>query len=150
MVALFNLPAQIKNGVVSIHVRRGDYVTFSTMFPPVERTYLKPAISGFTNMNIRNFLVFSDDIPWCKQHFTQYEGCNFQYSEGRNEYEDLVLMSQCEHNIISNSTFSWWGAWLNQNPNKIVVSPSEFNWFGKKSKIDTKDIIPKEWIQIRF
>lgn len=149
---LFNLPYNRISGVVSIHVRRGDYVKYHTMFPPIDRTYLKPAISGFYNMNIKRFMVFSDDIQWCKQNLNSnhYQGCTFEYSEGRNEYEDLVLMHNCEHNIIANSTFSWWGAWLNRNPNKIVVSPSYLNWFGRKSRVETKDIIPDNWIQVRF
>lgn len=152
IVELFNLPYELKSGVVSIHVRRGDYVKYHTSFPPVERTYLKPAITGFVKMNIKKFLVFSDDIEWCKYNLTSshYPDCSFEFSEGRNEYEDLVLMSQCEHNIIANSSFSWWGAWLNRNPNKIVVSPSAENWFGSRVKLERKDIIPQGWIQVRY
>ena len=61
------------------------------------------------------------------------------------DYEELILMSKCKHNIIANSSFSWWGAWLNANPDKIVIAPKQ--WF-KTKKVNTKDIIPESWIKI--
>ena len=152
VLELFGLPYQLNKGVVSIHVRRGDYVTYHTHFPPVDYRYLEPAVKFFKERGFKKFLVFGDDPHWNRQHINpeNYFGCEFEYSAGRTEYEDLVLMSQCEHNIIANSTFSWWAAWLNRNPKKIVVSPSWKNWFGKNVKLDTKDIIPKSWYQIQF
>jgi hypothetical protein len=66
------------------------------------------------------------------------------FIENEQDYIDLYLMSLCENNIIANSSFSWWGSWLNKNKEKKIIAPSK--WFGKKINHDTKDLIPKEWI----
>jgi hypothetical protein len=135
---------------VSVHVRRGDYVKHSGSFPPIGMDYIDKAVKKLPHSE--KFIVFSDDINWCKENIN-FDG-NIQFSEGRNEYEDLCLMASCGHNIIANSSFSWWGAWLNKNPDKIVVSPShkKGNWFGHSSgtQHDCIDLIPKEWLQIEF
>lgn len=139
---------------VSIHVRRGDYVQHSGSFPPVTKDYILSAMNEilWNKVGRIKYLVFSDDIDFCKEMLHEYGG--IEYSEGRNEYEDLCLMASCGHNIIANSSFSWWGAWLNKNPDKIVISPSHKrgNWFGMEAGIkhDCIDLIPKEWIQIEF
>ena len=86
------------------------------------------------------FVVFSDDINWCKEAF---KNKNFTFIEDEKDYIDLHMMSLCKHNIIVNSTFSWWGAWLNTNPNKIVIAPKV--WFGSSSHEDSKDVIPNDW-----
>ena len=89
------------------------------------------------------FVFFSDDIDWCKQEFGQREDCSF--SEGHDEVHDLVHMSCCEHHVCSASTFSWWGMWLNRNPEKRVIFPK--NWFQPGyGKTDVKDIVP-EWCE---
>jgi hypothetical protein len=132
---------------VSIHVRRGDYVQHAGSFPPVTAEYIQQAFDKVYYNGIKA-IVFSDDIEWCKQNI---HGFNVEFSEGRNEYEDLCLMASCGHNIIANSSFSWWGAFLNRNPNKIVVSPHYTNWFGPSAGVQSpKDIIPDNWIQIKF
>ncbi len=131
---------------VSIHVRRGDYVQYAASFPPITVEYISQALSEVPNAKFA--MVFSDDIAWCKQQW----GSEFQYSEGRNEFEDLSLMASCGHNIISNSTLAWWGGYLNPNPNKIVVSPHHLNWFGPANphRENTFDLIPDGWNQIKF
>lgn len=145
---------------VSIHVRRGDYVQHANSFPPVNDSYLLHATDFMDQMWVKGrdgldtlvekAIVFSDDIPWCKEYFKKYGG-HIEFSEGRNEYEDLSLMASCSHHIIANSTFSWWGAWLGHNPNKIVVSPSADNWFGPGFTGGVpKDLIPSNWHQIKF
>jgi hypothetical protein len=89
------------------------------------------------------FLVFSDDIEWTKANFP-HAGKNVVFIEGNSPYFDLYFISLCDHQIISpDSTFSWWGAWLNKNPNKIVIAPDQ--WWGLK----THDAIPDTWIKIR-
>jgi len=141
---------------VSIHVRRGDYVQHSGSFPPIGMDYISKAIDklrGYFFEGVKfKVLVFSDDIGWCKENIKIW--ADVEFSEGRNEFEDMSLMASCGHNIIANSSFSWWAAWLNTNPDKIVVSPSHKrgNWFGMESgvKHDCIDLIPKEWIQIEF
>jgi len=100
------------------------------------------------------FLVFSDDIQWCKENIKSNPWHDIEFSEGRNELQDLSLMASCGHHIIANSTFSWWGAYLGHNPTKIVISPSHKrgNWFGLESGIkqDCIDLLPSDWIQIEF
>lgn len=123
----------------SIHVRRGDYLNLQNHHPPCTLEYYNEAISRFDG----KFLVFSDDIEWCKNTFTD---SNFIFVEDNLDYQDLYLMSMCKNSIIANSSFSWWGAWLNENINKQVVYPKQ--WFGMFAKHNTKDLIPKEWKEI--
>ena len=123
---------------VSIHVRRGDYVKHPG-FWVVTPEYIQEALSHFTDNNY-TFLIFSDDINWCKEVFP--EGVVF--IENNNQFEDLCLMSLCEHNIIANSSYSWWGAYLNKNKDKRVVAPS--NWFTDSKPLI--DLYPNNWIII--
>ncbi len=93
-----------------------------------------------------NFFIFSDDLDWVKQNLvtgipTEYIGHN----KGNEAYLDMQLMSLCKHNIIANSSFSWWAAWLNANAGKIVIAPQK--WFNDPS-MDTKDVIPESWIKL--
>ena len=134
-------------GYVSIHVRRGDYVTNSNSFPPIGRDYILMAISNVPWDGKPYF--FSDDIEWCKQTFKDFPLAKFE--SGLNEFEALSHMASCSHHIIANSTFSWWGAWLGHNPDRIVVSPSSKNWFGPGFTGDEPtDLIPERWIQIKY
>ena len=125
----------------SIHVRRGDYVNLPNHHPVCELNYYQKSINLFDKGV--SFLIFSDDMQWCKENF---KGDNFTFIEGNKDYLDLWLMSICNHNIIANSTFSWWGAWLNQNPDKIVISPN--TWFGPSITHNTTDLTPKKWIKL--
>lgn len=128
----------------SIHVRRGDYLKYPKHHPVQDIEYYKNAISLFKENII--FLVFSDDIEWCKQNFKGLSD-NLIFVENNEDYEDLYLMSKCNHNIIANSSFSWWGAWLNNNPDKKVIAPK--NWFGPVySQHNTKDLYCEDWIII--
>lgn len=147
----FGFNWQLKKGWCSIHVRRGDYLLYPEKHPVVPYDYLKLAVVLiYQKTGCENFHVFSDDIPWCKSVFEQCKH-NIVYSEGHTPEEDLVLGSCCEHNIISNSTYSWWQAWLGQNPNKVVISPSKDNWFGPgNAALCTDDLIPESWIQIKY
>lgn len=141
IIKAFRIPYKPNPGFVSIHVRRGDYLQFSDKHPPVTEEYLCKAIAKFPGWK---FLVFSDDMKWCREHFL---GSEFTFAEKNSPLKDLELMSGCEHNIIANSSFSWWAAWFNQNPDKVVVAPSQ--WFGAgNDHLNTKDLIPESWMQI--
>jgi len=138
---------------VSIHVRRGDYVQHSGSFPPVTNEYINHAIKLFQNETTTrvNYIIFSDDIKWCKENITYNPALsNIEFSEGRNELDDISLMASCGHHIIANSSFSWWGAYLGHNPNRIVISPSAKTWFGPTAGVKSPvvDLILPEWIQI--
>lgn len=122
---------------VSVHVRRGNYVNLSHYHYNLSINYYRNAMSYFKDAE---FLVFSDDPDWCREHFV---GGNIQIVE-EDEIDSLYLMAMCKHNIIANSTFSFWGAYLNDNPNKIVVYPNK--WFGPGyAGHRTHDIFPDEW-----
>ncbi|WP_143414822.1 alpha-1,2-fucosyltransferase [Geobacillus sp. E263] len=146
------LSNKIKNeNSVSIHVRRGDYYTSKK----AERKHGNIATIEYYQKAVRKitefvdnpvFYIFSDDIPWVKENLKlENEVIYVDWNKGLDSYIDMQLMSICKHNIIANSTFSWWGAWLNQNKNKIVIAPSR--WINNK-RLDTSDVIPKEWIKI--
>jgi hypothetical protein len=143
--------------VTSIHVRRGDYLNFKG-FNICEKIYYQNAIehinSKFPKMC---FLIFSDGIDWCRDNlkFDKNQEMFFvDWNIGSESWQDMFLMSKCDHNIIPNSTFSWWGAWLNENPNKTVLAPNI--WCNtpllNTSYYDYKfsDIIPNDWILINI
>jgi hypothetical protein len=88
------------------------------------------------------FIVFSDDIEWCKNNIKSE---NIIYIQDEKDYIEIYLMSLCDNNIISNSSFSWWGAWLNRNENKIVIGPKI--WFGSEIQHNTSDILPEKWVK---
>jgi len=150
----FSAPTEFEKGVCSIHVRRGDYLLYPTKHPVVTAKYITSAteyIVGTTTC--RYFRVYSDDIHWCKENLSfLVPDTTVDFMPRQvNPRLDMMAMSRCEHNIIANSTFSWWGAWLNPNPDKIVISPSASNWFGPgNAHLDTSDIIPEKWIQIKY
>ena len=113
---------------VSIHVRRTDYITNKRNIPQfIGLDYYIDSIKKI-NSKVSNpvFFVFSDDISWCKENLTDLlNNVHFvNHNKGKNAYKDILLMSECKHNIIANSTFSWWGGWLNKNKNKICIKPS--------------------------
>jgi len=134
---------------VSIHVRRGDYVQHAGSFPPITTQYLRKA-TDILGSKSSKAIVFSDDIQWCKENILPYGDQVIEFSEGRNELQDLSLMASCGNHIIANSTFSWWAAYLGHNPDRIVISPSPETWFGPTSgvKKPVVDLIPDSWIKI--
>lgn len=128
------------NKTVSIHVRRGDYLKFSETHPVCEIDYYKMAIEFFPDSD---FLFVSKDMEWVKNNF---RGNNIFYCHNDNEVLDFTIQTICAHNIIANSTFSWWAAYLNKNKNKKIIAPSQ--WFGKNSGIYQNDIVPIDWTRI--
>lgn len=139
----------ISKNSVSVHVRRGDY----TSNPSVQKyhgacslEYYKNAINKVKE-SVENpvFYFFSDDPNWISENFELNENKKIISGKNLSTPEELILMSSCKHNIIANSTFSWWGAWLNQNHDKIVISPTP--WVEKLPN-PHPNIIPETWIKM--
>ena len=133
-----------EKNLTGLHVRRGDYLNYPDIYPRIELGYYFNCLEKIKNREI--ILIFSDDIQWCREKFI---GNRYLFVTAPPAHS-LLLMSQCDNLIISNSTFSWWGAWLGKN--KRVFRPSV--WFGSKwpynsshaSEADcTKDLCPKHW-----
>ena len=89
------------------------------------------------------FYFFSNDSEWVRKNLANGDSVIVDCNHGKENYLDMYLMSQCSHNIIANSSFSWWGAWLNPRKEKIVIAPCR--WFQHK---ETPDMYPKEWIKV--
>jgi len=134
---------------VSIHVRRGDYVTLKSAAQAhgiCSLEYYRKAI-GLMAERVENpkFFIFSDDPVWVSENIkTNFPTVFVTHNVGRNAYLDLRLMSLCHNQIIANSSFSWWGAWLNESTNKVVVAPAR--WFANDTK--TPDLIPQSWLTL--
>ncbi len=137
---------------VSIHIRRGDYVqnqSTNAYHGTCNMDYYKNAIKFIKNKINSDFeiFIFSDDINWARENLKFPYKMYFVSNPEIPDCEEMYLMSLCKHNIIANSSFSWWGAWLNKNNNKIVVAPKK--WFNNpKANKEAKDIVPKEWFKI--
>jgi len=133
---------------ISLHVRRGDYVTNpkNAYIGFCSLDYYKAAINQMIS-KIKDpiFFIFSDDIAWVKNNLLFANQAVFvDHNKNTESYNDMRLMSLCKHHIIANSSFSWWGAWLNTNPDKLVIAPK--NWF--RNGINDKDLIPVEWMRL--
>lgn len=139
------------NKSCSLHVRRGDYVTNKSAnhfhgLCPID--FYKKAVELICQKEPETtFFCFSDDIEWCKQHLNELNVpiIFVEQKAGMHNFEDLILMSQCTHNIIANSTFSWWGGWLNQTPQKCVIAPRAL---ATDPTVSVKDVYPPEWITL--
>ncbi|MDQ6814473.1 MAG: alpha-1,2-fucosyltransferase [Bacteroidota bacterium] len=137
----------LKNNSVSIHIRRGDFMLRKNVqlhgIIPID--FYQKAIQEIARATTSVHLyVFSDDIEWARKNFKTTFPVTFVSSEvTQTAVEDFYLMSICKHNIIANSTFSWWAAFLNSNPDKIVVAPKK--WYDK-TMYDYKDVYPQSWL----
>ncbi|CAA9891483.1 Glycosyl transferase family 11 [Candidatus Methylobacter favarea] len=155
----FKLPLSDRNSIlseqisqvnaVSLHVRRGDYAKNSktrARHGLCSPDYYQRAINYISGqVEQPRFFIFSDDMAWVKTHLKMAFPC-YYVDHNRNEesYNDMHLMSLCRHHIIANSSFSWWGAWLNPAPDKIVVAPVK--WFADKN--NNKDLFPPGWVTL--
>lgn len=138
---------------VSIHVRRTDYLLHPTKHPVVTMEYIEKAIETITDKTgLTQFKVFSDDIQWCIESFKERFGNpamdHFTFVDRNPDpLANLALMSSCSHQIIANSTYSWWAGYLNRNPNKVIVCPKV--WFGPgNSALSSSEICPPSWIRV--
>lgn len=144
---------EIRSGnAVSLHIRRGNFVSIdfvNKVHGVCSIDYYQNAVN-LISKKISNpvFYIFSDDIPWAKQSLSlNFETVFVDINDAKTDYEDLRLMSTCKHHILANSTFSWWGAWLNPSKEKVVIAPKI--WFAdEKLNGETADLIPDEWIRI--
>lgn len=123
---------------VSIHIRRGDYTLYPNHHPLCSRDYYNRAISLF-EPEVK-FLIFSDDLDWCRENFSSNR---FHVVDSGSPYIDLKLITMCDHHINANSSFSWWGSWLNQKESKRVICPA--NWFGPAINKDQRDVYCEDW-----
>lgn len=133
---------------ISLHVRRGDYLTttnYATFANICTVRFYNDAIEYFfKNVESPIFYIFSDDISWVKANLDLPANTIYiDWNQGEKSWEDMYLMSLCKHNIVANSTFSWWGAWLNANPSKIVICPTKYT-----NEDDNNDFYPQSWIRI--
>jgi hypothetical protein len=126
--------------VTVIHIRRGDYLLNPDFHPTCSKEYFDKGIDIIENSC---YIFVSDDLNWAKENFV---GGNFFYFESGDEILDLTLMVLADNLIISNSSFSWWGAYLNKNKTKKVIVPN--TWFGVKGPKDTNTLIPDNWLKI--
>ena len=133
---------------IGIHVRRGDYLLKKNrkILNILDREYYHKAIDILLSKYPKSFIyIFSDDIIWAKDNIQYFYDNTIivDHNKNNNSFEDMRLMSLVDHNIISNSSFSWWGAWLNKGPDKIVIAPSK--WYQNKNN---GAIVPSSWMQI--
>ena len=151
-----NYTKEIKNKIqnsknsCSLHIRRGDFVnsTNINIHGACDIEYYKKAMKYLEEKVVNiNYFIFSDDIEWVKENLAIQNAIYIDSKEKRIPHEDIYLMSLCKNNIIANSSFSWWGAWLNQNENKIVIAPKR--WFADdKLESQSKDIVCESWVRI--
>ena len=135
---------------VSLHVRRADYIQnalTNKIHGTCDQDYYDRAIRYIAERVIDpHFFIFSDEPEWVKENLKiDFPMTVVDCNDASRNYEDLRLMSTCKHNIIANSSFSWWGAWLNPNPDKLVITPEQ--WFNDKKR-NTKDLIPEQWVKM--
>ncbi len=136
---------------VSIHVRRGDYVTnpvYQRIHGLCPLSYYAEAIGRFEGLlDDPRFFVFSDDLPWARENLGLHHAATFVNRKGTaKDCEDLILMSYCRNHIVANSSFSWWGAWLSASKGGLTLAPSV--WF-KDEKVTPMDLIPESWQRIK-
>lgn len=147
---LYNIVANSQS--VSLHIRRGNFVNVDFVNKVHGTTKLDYYFNAIKLIEEKCsnpvFYIFSDDINWAKENIKLNHPMVFvDINTDKTDYEDLRLMSNCKHNILANSTFSWWGAWLNQNPEKVIIAPQE--WFADEERNkESVSIIPQNWIRI--
>lgn len=131
------------DNTIVINVRRGDYIYYPNEHPIISKEYIYKSLEHIPNNKTSPIIVISDDIEWCKENINID---NVFFAENMTSWELLWLMSLCKHFIISNSSFSWWGAFLGEKENSIVLCPDV--WFGPNINVNTSDIYKNGWIKI--
>lgn len=135
----------------SIHIRRGDYVTYNKIFIDLCNTDYYSSALNFIQQQKGNlkFYIFSDDSQWCKDNLSWLKNIEYKFinqNSGKNSFRDMQLMALCKNNVIANSTFSWWAAWLNSNKPNIVICPMRLFHDNHKNTCILAELYPSEWI----
>ena len=138
---------QSSKGAVSVHVRRGDYVSnprANATHGTCEPDWYEAAMAQMTErLQEPDFFIFSDDIAWSRENLPSYPSMTFvQPQNDGKDVQDIHLMASCRAHITANSSFSWWGAWLNPRSDKHVIAPAQ--WF-KARDLDARDVVPESW-----
>lgn len=138
LLEALDFPYKKNKDVIAIHIRRGDFLQYPNHHPVVSEAYIGKAMSFFMQRGYYKFKCYSDDLQWCRSNLVE-SGFEIEFSEGQDEVRDLIDGSCCEGQICSNSSFSWWMFYLNQNKNKMAVMPKK--WFGSAlGEHDTTDL----------
>lgn len=136
----------LSSNSISVHIRRGDYLKDPLLGGICDVAYYKRSIDLMTfKVQMPKYIIFSDDIDWCRNNLQLTDPIFVSWNKGKRSYIDMQLMSLCKHNIIANSSFSWWAAWLNNNEKKIVIAPQ--NWVNDPLYKNI-NIAQKEWLSI--
>lgn len=150
ILELLGIPYNFKQGWTFLHYRLGDYKMLTNCHEILSEEYIETSMEYFIIRGFRKFLIFSDEPELAKQVISypvKWHNVTLEYSEGKTELEDLSLMASCQNGIMSASSFSWFGAWLGKNENRLITYPKK--WFAEKlSYNDTKDLCPSNWIKI--
>ena len=132
---------------VALHVRRTDKVRVNHIHVPSDENYLRHAMEKIASLTDNpKFFVFSDDMDWCRETLPKLHEAEYTYIDGHGPMQDMALMTICRHVITGPSTFSWWGAWLNSNPDKIVITPDVPLW--QRDTSGREDLLPASWIKL--
>jgi len=151
---LYVMPEGInKPNSVSVHIRRGDYLDKANkkIFAPCTYEYYQRAVNEVAKkISDPEFYIFSNNVEWIRNNPGIFIGLNYHIIDNSNinnsSIADFIFMSHCSHNIMANSTFSWWAAWLNNNPHKTVIAPQ--HWYNGKLNKTTIDLIPETWLRV--
>lgn len=134
-----------RENTVSVHIRRTDFIKGKNELPVSYYETAKSYIEKY--IACPQYLIFSDDSEWVRQHMDFGSSAFFMSEENLGDYEELFVMSRCRNNIIANSTFSWWGAWLNQNERKMVIGPKVWRIHGRQDV--ERNVMPDDWIRVK-
>ena len=132
---------------VSIHIRRGDYLLekhWKALGCICQSSYYLNALAELEKrVKHPHYYVFSEDLNWVRQNLPMTKAEFIDWNKGEDSWQDMMLMSHCRHHIICNSTFSWWGAWLNPSLDKIVIAPERWT-----QTTDSADVVPESWLKV--
>jgi hypothetical protein len=145
-----------RHNLVSVHVRRGDSLRLASTRVCTGAYYANAFALVRERLESPMFLVFSDDVPWCRHNLglDDEEVFYVEWNKGTDSWRDMWLMSRCSGHIIANSSFSWWGAWLDPKPDKLVIAPEQWS-LDKPSRLgyyryDFRDIVPEAWLKAQI